>query len=68
LKNTLDKNLNSRSESPCVRNCCLDNNDLCLGCFRYIDEITSWQSYSEQEKRQVLEQCHYRRADNEHSS
>ncbi len=31
-----------RVESPCIRHCCLDNNDVCLGCFRSIDEITGW--------------------------
>ena len=29
-------------KSPCVRNCCLDQNDVCLGCFRTVKEITSW--------------------------
>lgn len=61
MKDIDDKTL--KSASPCVRNCCLDNNDLCLGCFRYIDEITSWQSYNEQEKQQVLNECLRRRED-----
>ncbi|WP_156302871.1 DUF1289 domain-containing protein, partial [Methylogaea oryzae] len=25
---------------PCVRNCCLDSTDICLGCFRALAEIT----------------------------
>ena len=29
-------------ESPCVRNCCLDSNDICMGCFRSLAEITQW--------------------------
>lgn len=29
-------------ESPCVRNCCLDENDICLGCFRSLIEIMQW--------------------------
>ena len=29
-------------KSPCIRNCCLDENDICLGCFRSVEEITSW--------------------------
>lgn len=65
LTDIFDKNakhLTNTSHSPCVRNCCLDNNDLCLGCFRYINEITSWQSYNEQEKQKVLEECQRRRA------
>ena len=49
------------SQSPCVRNCCLDNNDICVGCYRHLKEITSWQSYSEQEKKQVLTTCQQRR-------
>jgi len=28
--------------SPCVRNCCLDGDDVCLGCGRTIDEILAW--------------------------
>lgn len=28
--------------SPCIRNCCLDTDDICLGCFRSLTEITSW--------------------------
>jgi predicted Fe-S protein YdhL (DUF1289 family) len=28
--------------SPCVRNCCLNDEDICLGCFRSLDEIRLW--------------------------
>jgi len=28
--------------SPCIRNCCLDKQDICLGCFRSLDEIMQW--------------------------
>ncbi len=28
--------------SPCIRNCCLNNDDICLGCFRSLDEIVLW--------------------------
>ena len=48
-------------QSPCVRNCCLDDDDMCLGCFRYIQEIMSWQSFTEQEKQQVIITCQQRR-------
>ncbi|WP_440903568.1 DUF1289 domain-containing protein [Catenovulum sp. SX2] len=40
--------------SPCVRNCCLDQHDICLGCGRSIKEITSWTQQSEQQKLQTL--------------
>ncbi|PCI40961.1 MAG: DUF1289 domain-containing protein [Moraxellaceae bacterium] len=41
-------------KSPCVRNCCLNQQDVCLGCFRHIDEITGWNSFSDQEKENTL--------------
>ncbi|WP_259238892.1 DUF1289 domain-containing protein [Rheinheimera pacifica] len=31
-------------ESPCVRNCCLDQHDCCLGCGRLLNEIVEWHS------------------------
>ena len=44
-------------QSPCIRKCCLDDKDVCLGCFRTLDEITGWTSYSEDEKLKVLAHC-----------
>jgi predicted Fe-S protein YdhL (DUF1289 family) len=32
----------SAARSPCVRNCCLDDDDTCLGCFRSLQEIKEW--------------------------
>jgi predicted Fe-S protein YdhL (DUF1289 family) len=29
-------------QSPCVSVCALDENDVCLGCFRTAEEITDW--------------------------
>ena len=29
-------------ESPCVRNCCLDKHDICIGCGRSVEEIIRW--------------------------
>ncbi|WP_084888689.1 DUF1289 domain-containing protein [Vibrio sp. qd031] len=48
-------------ESPCVRNCCLDEHDICVGCFRSIDEIVAWSGASDQEKITVLHHCHARK-------
>jgi predicted Fe-S protein YdhL (DUF1289 family) len=43
-------------KSPCVRNCCLDPNDICLGCFRSLDEILQWgrSETTPQQKIQIL--------------
>jgi predicted Fe-S protein YdhL (DUF1289 family) len=40
--------------SPCVRNCCLDDDDVCLGCGRTLDEIVAWSLSSEEDKREFL--------------
>lgn len=29
-------------DSPCVRNCCLDDADVCIGCGRQLQEILRW--------------------------
>ena len=47
--------------SPCVRNCCLDENDVCLGCYRTITEICGWSQASEAEKRDILAKSDARR-------
>jgi predicted Fe-S protein YdhL (DUF1289 family) len=41
-------------ESPCVRNCCLDEKDICLGCFRSLAEITQWSTATEIIRREIL--------------
>jgi len=41
-------------ESPCIRNCCLDKQDVCLGCGRVIEEIIRWGDASDEEKKKIL--------------
>jgi len=48
-------------QSPCVSNCCLDNDDICLGCHRSLDEITGWHSADRKKRLQNLELCHQRK-------
>lgn len=40
--------------SPCVRNCCLDGDDVCIGCGRTVEEIIRWGDAEEQEKKRIL--------------
>jgi len=44
-----------RTESPCVRNCCLNEADICSGCLRSLDEIKEWGKASEEAKKVILE-------------
>ncbi|MDQ7049294.1 MAG: DUF1289 domain-containing protein [Enterobacterales bacterium] len=44
-------------QSPCVSNCCLDDDDICMGCFRHLDEITGWHSASQERRLEILKNC-----------
>ncbi|MFK5915366.1 MAG: DUF1289 domain-containing protein [Woeseiaceae bacterium] len=44
----------NKLDSPCIRNCCLNESDICLGCFRSIDEICLWSRATEAEKQNIL--------------
>lgn len=48
-------------DSPCTRVCCLDDNDVCVGCFRSMKEIMAWGGASDDERREILRQCEARR-------
>lgn len=49
-------------ESPCVRNCCLNDADICVGCFRSLAEITRWSVVGDEAKMQILTQVAERRS------
>jgi hypothetical protein len=46
----------TKVRSPCIDVCFLDENDICVGCYRTAKEITDWVLYSEEEKRAVVAQ------------
>lgn len=43
-----------RIASPCVRQCCLDDEDMCLGCFRSLQEIKDWALADDARRRAIL--------------
>jgi len=45
---------------PCVRKCCLDDNNICLGCFRSLDEIVQWHVASNHERIVILQNARQR--------
>ena len=51
-----------RVASPCVRNCCLDDDDVCMGCFRTLKEICGWSESSDEERLEILKRCSERQA------
>ncbi|MFV3317765.1 DUF1289 domain-containing protein [Pseudomonas sp. NY15374] len=46
--------------SPCVNVCALDEQDICIGCQRTVQEITRWARMDNDERRRVLALCHER--------
>jgi uncharacterized protein len=52
-------------ESPCVRNCCLDQFDVCLGCGRQLQEILRWHDADAEERAAILDRAQARRAERE---
>jgi predicted Fe-S protein YdhL (DUF1289 family) len=46
--------------SPCVRNCCLDEQNVCMGCGRTLDEIVAWGTASDAHKAAILERSRER--------
>ena len=47
--------------NPCIRNCCLSDDDICMGCFRHLDEILSWNKMNDEQKQTTLVRCKQRK-------
>lgn len=43
--------------SPCVSICALDEDDICVGCFRTGNEISYWGRLTAEQQREVLRRC-----------
>lgn len=46
--------------SPCVGKCCLDDEDICVGCFRSIAEILVWGKSTNEQRHGIIEQANIR--------
>lgn len=43
-----------RVQSPCIGICCLDDHDICLGCFRGLEEIKAWSLVDDSSQHLIL--------------
>lgn len=41
-------------KSPCNKICTLDSNNICIGCGRTIEEITSWGTLTNKQAQQII--------------
>jgi uncharacterized protein len=56
-----DDHKNQVIASPCIRKCCLNPQDICVGCFRTLDEILAWSASNNFEKHNILQDCEQRK-------
>jgi len=43
--------------TPCISLCDLDENDICIGCYRSASEISDWQKKTDDEKIDIVIRC-----------
>jgi predicted Fe-S protein YdhL (DUF1289 family) len=58
---SIDADGEAAVESPCIRVCVLDDEDICVGCFRSVGEICAWSSASDAERRLIVDFASARR-------
>lgn len=47
--------VSDKVRSPCVSICALDGDDICVGCYRTMDEIMHWSQMNNDQRREVLQ-------------
>ena len=40
--------------SPCIKECRLDSNDICKGCGRTVEQITNWWDFTNQQRDDIM--------------
>ncbi|MGK0249033.1 MAG: putative Fe-S protein YdhL (DUF1289 family) [Oleispira sp.] len=54
---------NTVVKSPCVNICCLNEEDVCLGCYRSCDEICKWGAMNNEQRNDVMKKVAEREQD-----
>jgi predicted Fe-S protein YdhL (DUF1289 family) len=57
----LYSNVSAAVPSPCSGVCRLDEQKVCLGCFRHVEDIREWRSADDQRRRVICAQAAVRR-------
>ncbi|WP_255301051.1 DUF1289 domain-containing protein [Pseudomonas syringae] len=58
----LFSNVSPAVASPCISLCRLDEQKVCLGCFRHVEDIREWRSADDDRRRQIRHEADQRRA------
>lgn len=51
----------TKIKSPCI-DVCITRDGVCIGCYRSLEEMAGWPSYTEEQKKEVLENIKKRRS------
>lgn len=49
------------TESPCIRICQIDDEGICIGCLRSLDEIAAWPQMDREARSRLLAELERRR-------
>lgn len=58
----LYSNISDAVPSPCVSLCKLDDERVCVGCFRHVEDIREWRSADDDRRREIRQRAEQRRA------
>ena len=65
MKNMDSIETDEKISSPCIQVCVLNDDEICLGCFRNLEEISAWSQSDEYEKQKIIEAAELRRIEHE---
>ncbi|MFK3797413.1 MULTISPECIES: DUF1289 domain-containing protein [unclassified Pseudomonas] len=58
----LYSNVSPAVPSPCISVCRLDEQKVCTGCFRHVEDIREWRAATDERRREIVRQADQRRA------
>ncbi|TWC12215.1 uncharacterized protein DUF1289 [Pseudomonas sp. SJZ085] len=58
----LYSNVSPAVPSPCTRVCKLDEQKVCIGCFRHVEDIREWRSADDERRREIRAEAARRKA------
>ena len=47
-------------KSPCISVCALNDDGVCIGCWRTVEEIADWSALDNEQKVRVIQRAHQR--------
>jgi predicted Fe-S protein YdhL (DUF1289 family) len=59
----LFSNVSPAVKSPCISVCRLDEQKVCTGCYRHVEDIREWRAATDERRREIVMQSEVRRAD-----